>query len=36
MKPLIFSLKKSKESLDNNGWYRDGENISYYQSNFSE
>jgi hypothetical protein len=34
MQPLVFSLKKARAG--DNGWYRDGNNISYYPSNFKE
>lgn len=34
MQPVVFSLKRANET--GNGWYRDGTNINYYPSNFTE
>ena len=32
MKPMVFSLVKANKK--GNGWYRDGQNIKFYNSNF--
>ncbi len=36
MKPIIYSKKDAEGDAAGNGWYRDGENICYYQNSMKK